>query len=73
MSLPAIESPELLQSIAISLGLGLLVGLQREWEHNPVAGIRTFALASLFGALSGVIGQTYGGWVMAQPWWHSVR
>jgi uncharacterized membrane protein (DUF4010 family) len=65
MSLPAIESPGLLQSIAISLGLGLLVGLQREWEHNPVAGIRTFALASLFGALSGVIGQTYGGWVIA--------
>jgi uncharacterized membrane protein (DUF4010 family) len=65
MPLPAIESPELLQSIAISLGLGLLVGLQREWEHNPVAGIRTFALASLFGALSGVMGQVYGGWVVA--------
>ncbi len=62
---PALDSPELLQSIAIALGLGLLVGLQREWEHNPLAGIRTFALASLFGALSGVMGQAYGGWVIA--------
>ena len=65
MTLPAVETPELLLSIAVALGLGLLVGLQREWEHNPVAGIRTFALASLFGSLCGIMGQTYGGWVIA--------
>lgn len=62
---PAIDSAELLQSLATALGLGLLVGLQREWEQNPVAGIRTFALVSLFGALCGIMGIAYSGWVIA--------
>jgi uncharacterized membrane protein (DUF4010 family) len=55
---------ELLQSLGIALGLGLLVGLQREWEHNRLAGLRTFAFVSLFGALSGMLAQAHGGWVM---------
>ncbi|MEZ5386599.1 MAG: MgtC/SapB family protein [Prosthecobacter sp.] len=59
------DSAELLQSLATALGLGLLVGLQREWEQNPVAGIRTFALVSLFGALCGIMGIAYSGWVIA--------
>lgn len=59
------ETPELLQSFATALGLGLLVGLQREWVQNRVAGIRTFALITLFGALSGLLGILYGGWVIA--------
>ncbi|CAN5676659.1 MgtC/SapB family protein [soil metagenome] len=59
------ETTELLQSFGIALGLGLLVGLQREWVQNRVAGIRTFALLSLFGALSGLLGILYGGWVIA--------
>ena len=63
--LPVTDPTELLQSLATALGLGLLVGLQREWEQNPVAGIRTFALASLFGALCGVMGFAYSGWVIA--------
>ena len=54
----------LLQSLGIALGLGLLVGLQREWEHNRLAGLRTFALVSLFGALSGMLALAHGGWVM---------
>lgn len=62
-SLP--ETTELLKSFGIALGLGLLVGLQREWVQNRVAGIRTFALITLFGALSGVLGIVYGGWVIA--------
>lgn len=59
------DTAELLQSLATALGLGLLVGLQREWEQNPVAGIRTFALVSLFGALCGIMGIAYSGWVIA--------
>lgn len=59
------ESTELLQSLATALGLGLLVGLQREWVQSPVAGIRTFALLSLFGALCGVLGIVFGGWIIA--------
>lgn len=59
------QASGLLVSLAIALGLGLLVGLQREWVHKRVAGIRTFALVALFGGLSAVAGETLGGWVIA--------
>jgi uncharacterized membrane protein (DUF4010 family) len=67
MTMPAAlpEAPELLQSLATALGLGLLVGLQREWVQSHVAGIRTFALLSLFGSLCGVLGIVFGGWIIA--------
>ncbi len=55
---------ELLLSLAVAFGLGLLVGMQREWEHNRVAGLRTFALVSVSGALSAVLAQVFGGWAM---------
>ena len=44
------ETPALLQSLGTALGLGLLVGLEREWTKNPIAGIRTFGLIGLFAA-----------------------
>lgn len=59
------ETSELLQSFGTALGLGLLVGLQREWVQSKVAGIRTFALLSVFGALCGLLGMMFGGWVIA--------
>jgi len=65
MPTPLPETAELLQSFGTALGLGLLVGLQREWVQNRVAGIRTFALLSLLGALCGLLGILYGGWVIA--------
>lgn len=58
------ETPELLKSLGTALGLGLLVGLQREWVQARIAGIRTFALVTLFGGLSGVLSFTLGGWVI---------
>lgn len=58
------ETSELLLSLGTATGLGLLVGLQREWVKNRVAGIRTFALLTLFGALTGLLGNVYGGWVI---------
>lgn len=58
------NSSELLQSLGIALALGLLVGLQREWEHNRIAGLRTFALLSVFGGLSGMLAREFGGWVI---------
>ena len=61
---PLPDTSELLQSFGTALGLGLLVGLQREWVQSHVAGIRTFALLALFGALSGLLGLVYGGWVV---------
>ncbi|MGV3661994.1 MAG: MgtC/SapB family protein [Prosthecobacter sp.] len=65
--MPATLPPtmDLLQSLATALGLGLLVGLQREWVKSRVAGIRTFALLAVFGALSGMLGIVFNGWVVA--------
>lgn len=40
-----------LMVLAASLGMGLLVGLQREFSGHPIAGIRTFTLISLFGTV----------------------
>lgn len=65
MPTPLPDTPELLQSLGTATGLGLLVGLQREWVQNRVAGIRTFALLTLFGALTGLLGNAYGSWVIA--------
>jgi MgtC family. len=41
------------QNLAIALGLGLLVGLQRESVATPLGGLRTFALVTLLGAVCG--------------------
>jgi uncharacterized membrane protein (DUF4010 family) len=57
-------SPDL-QALAIGLGLGLLVGVQRTWSDHPEAGIRTFALVTLLGVLSGILSRSFGGWVVA--------
>jgi uncharacterized membrane protein (DUF4010 family) len=51
--------------LAIALGLGLLVGLQRERTESTIAGLRTFALVTVFGGLSGLLAQEFGGWVLA--------
>lgn len=51
-------------NLAIALGLGLLVGLQRESKQIRAAGLRTFALVTLAGALSGVLAKTASGWVI---------
>jgi uncharacterized membrane protein (DUF4010 family) len=51
--------------LAIALGLGLLVGLQRESKQVRAAGLRTFALVTLAGALAGILAKTAGGWVVA--------
>lgn len=48
------ELGHLFQSLGIATGLGLLVGFQREWAEARTAGIRTFPLIALFGALTAV-------------------
>ncbi|MFN0129746.1 MAG: MgtC/SapB family protein [Verrucomicrobiales bacterium] len=58
------DTLELVKSLGTALGLGLLVGLQREWVQNRVAGIRTFALLTLFGAMSGLLGLAVDSWVV---------
>jgi len=55
-----------LQQLAVSLGLGLLLGLERERQESSIAGIRTFPLISLFGTVCAQIGQGIGdGWIVA--------
>src|SRR5690606_19096951 len=56
---------ELFQKFAIALGLGLLVGLQRQHQKSKLAGIRTFPLITLFGTLSAFLAQDLGGWIVA--------
>ncbi|MDX2116866.1 MAG: DUF4010 domain-containing protein [Planctomycetota bacterium] len=57
--------PDLLQPLGLSLVLGLLVGLQREWAQSHVAGIRTFSLITLLGTASALLAKEFGGWVVA--------
>lgn len=56
--------PDIYIQLAVALGLGLLVGLQRERVDSVIAGIRTFALISLLGAISAQLAKTYGGWIL---------
>lgn len=47
--------PEIALKIAVTLGLGLLVGFEREWSHKDI-GVRTFAMAALLGLLAALLG-----------------
>lgn len=57
---------EQVQAFAISLGIGLLIGIERERHTDPKAGLRTFALVGLLGCLSALIAEeTDNGWIIA--------
>ncbi|MCU0980514.1 MAG: MgtC/SapB family protein [Pirellulaceae bacterium] len=51
------------ESLALALGLGLLVGLQREWSAHHLTGIRTFALITILGTLLGLLSHSLGVWL----------
>lgn len=57
--------PDPFQQLAVALGLGLLVGLQRERTDPAIAGIRTFALITVLGAVAALLAKAFGGWVVA--------
>lgn len=40
--------------VALSAGIGLLVGLEREWSHKEI-GVRTFAIAGLLGMVMSLL------------------
>lgn len=46
---------EVAARIAVSLGIGLLVGIEREWSNKDL-GIRTFALTALLGTIAALFG-----------------
>ncbi len=59
-------APELaipVEAFATSLGIGLLVGMERERRPDSAAGLRTFALVSMLGCLFALLGEKTGG-----PW-----
>lgn len=51
--------------LALALGLGLLMGLQRQRVDSHIAGIRTFPLIALFGALMALTAPAFGPWLVA--------
>ena len=58
-----------LQNFFLALGLGGLIGLEREYalyhqRGHKFAGIRTFPLITLFGALSGLMADLISPWVL---------
>ena len=55
----------LIRPLALALGLGLLVGLEREHSQREIGGIRTFPLITMLGLLSAQLASTFGGWVLA--------
>jgi uncharacterized membrane protein (DUF4010 family) len=44
--------------LAVSLGVGLLTGFEREWSRKDL-GVRTFALTALLGTLSSMVSETF--------------
>jgi len=56
------DNPELALRFAVALGLGMLIGLERERSKSEEggAGVRTFALIALTGAIAGYLGKTLG-------------
>ncbi|MFD1216575.1 MgtC/SapB family protein [Microbulbifer celer] len=59
-SLPPLVDLDSILSFAIALGLGLLIGLQRERTTDRLGGIRTFPLIALFGALTAHLSRNQG-------------
>lgn len=57
------EGLQRLPDLLTSIGIGLLIGLERERNPSARAGLRTFALVCLFGAVCGVLSQAQG-----TPW-----
>lgn len=60
MSLPEVKWPYLvsLTRLSLALALGLLIGLERE-RRGKEAGLRTFSLIALLGAMGGSLGDNY--------------
>ncbi|HET8701668.1 MAG TPA: MgtC/SapB family protein [Nitrococcus sp.] len=58
-------------ALAISLAVGLLIGLERGWEQRDeaegqrVAGIRTFTLIGLLGGITALLAARYGAVILA--------
>jgi uncharacterized membrane protein (DUF4010 family) len=66
MSFLAPELAAPVEAFASALGIGLLIGLERERLPDSAAGLRTFSLVALMGCLFAMLGEQGGGaWLLA--------
>jgi uncharacterized membrane protein (DUF4010 family) len=62
----ATDALDLALTFGIAIAIGLLLGLERERRPEAKAGLRTFALASLLGAVCALLSERSGaGWILA--------
>ncbi|MBK1700942.1 MgtC/SapB family protein [Thiococcus pfennigii] len=65
------DGTELFWRLALALGIGFLIGIERgrhtrdEGGGVRIAGVRTFALMGLLGGVSAALARDLGGWVLA--------
>jgi uncharacterized membrane protein YhiD involved in acid resistance len=55
-----VSETRLIFQLALSLGLGLLIGLQRESARSGFGGVRTFPLIAVFGTLGALASTRFG-------------
>src|SRR5574343_1197679 len=61
---PELAAP--VEAFATALGIGLLVGMERERRPDSAAGLRTFSLVAMIGCLFALLGEKTGGpWLLA--------
>lgn len=58
-------TPDFWLNLAVALGLGLLVGMERERTEAEIAGIRTFPLICVAGFLTAFLADDIGPWLVA--------
>ena len=58
---PELAGP--VEAFSTALGIGLLIGMERERRPDSAAGLRTYALVSMLGCLFALLGEKTGG-----PW-----
>ena len=59
------ELATLFQRFGITLGLGLMIGVEREREKDTFAGIRTFPLIALMGCAAAMLNDHFAPWSFA--------
>lgn len=59
------EAEELFRQLGLALLLGLLVGFQRERAGSTLAGVRTFPMITILGAVAALLAQAFDVWVLA--------
>lgn len=51
--------------VALAVGLGLLIGAEREWSGGKTIGVRTMTLLAMSGAIAALLSEIYTAWLVA--------